>query len=58
MNWVINRGAAVQKPKCIKKDNLHFIDYKIMFIVDKELLKFKDKYNIKTTNTFGKWIIK
>jgi len=58
MNWEINRGTAVEKPKNKRKDKIHYIDYKIMFIVDKELLKYKDKYYISDTNKYGKWVIK
>ena len=58
MDWNIKRGTAVDKPKTKRKDKIHYIDYKIMFIIDKELLKYKDKYDINDMNKFGKWVIK
>lgn len=53
MNW---ERLTKEKKKTDEKD-LELIKKKILFIVLKELGKFKDNYTISLNNKYGKWEI-
>jgi len=53
MNWDNLRGAALEKPKK-QPLNIKLLEYRIMFIIRKELKNYIDQIKI-ANNKFGKW---
>lgn len=56
MDWSNLRGKALEEPK---KEQLNFklLEYRIMFLVRRELKDFIKDIKISDSNKFGKWII-
>ena len=54
MEWQNIRGTAIKK---IPRYEHRYIEKKIIFIINKQLDKFTEKYKITNINKYGSWVI-